>query len=82
MSYRCGSCGKAIARGKPQFKIMTQTRQAQYSNGGVGSETVEEVGVCPDCKPKMPQATVVAEIAKVETPRPALKKGEERKKRY
>jgi hypothetical protein len=82
MSYRCGRCGKAIAKGKPQHKVMTQTRQAQYSNGGVGSETVSECGVCPDCLPTMPPATVVPGIAKVDTPRPALKKGDERKSRY
>ena len=82
MSYRCGNCGKAIAKGRPQHKAVTQTRQAQYSNGGVGTETVSEVGVCPECRPTMPPATVVAGIAKVDTPRPALKKDEERRSRY
>ena len=82
MSYRCGNCGKAIAKGKPQFKVVTKTREAHYSNGGVGSETVSESGVCPECRPLMPAATVVPGIVQVDTPRPALKKGEERRKRY
>jgi len=82
MSYRCGSCGKAIAKGRPQYKMVTQTRQAQYSNGGVGTETVSENGVCPDCRTTMPQATVVPGITKVDTPRPVLKKDDERKPRY
>jgi hypothetical protein len=82
MSYRRGSCGKAIAKGKPQYKMVTQSRQAQYSNGGVGTETVSENAVCPDCKDTMPQATMVPGITKVETPRPAMKKGEERKGRH
>jgi DNA-directed RNA polymerase subunit RPC12/RpoP len=82
MSYRCGSCGKAISKGKPQYKMVTQTRQAQYSNGGVGIETVTENAVCPDCRATMPQATVVPGITKVDTPRPALKKDDQRKSRY
>jgi hypothetical protein len=81
MSYRCGNCGKVVAKGKPQFKMVTQSRQAQYSNGGVGTETVAESAVCPECRPTMPPATVVPGITKVDTPRPALKK-DDRKARY
>jgi hypothetical protein len=62
--------------------MVTQSRQAQYSNGGVGTETVSEKAVCPECKPTMPPATVVPGITKVDTPRPVLKKDDERKKRY
>lgn len=82
MSYRCGCCGKAIAKGRPQYKIATQTRQAQYSNGGVGTETVSENAVCPECRPTMAPATMVPGIAKVDTPRPALKKDDQRRRRY
>ena len=82
MSYRCGSCGKAISKGKPQYKMVTQTRLAHYSNGVDGTETVTENGGCPACRTTMPQATMVPGITKVDTPRPALKKDDQRKSRY
>ena len=82
MSYRCDLCGKAIAKKKPQYKVVTRTQEAHYSNGGKGSQTVSESSVCLECKPTMPPATVVEGIAQVDTPRPALKKNEQRRRRY
>jgi|WetSurMetagenome_2_1015567.scaffolds.fasta_scaffold64615_2 hypothetical protein len=82
MSYRCERCGKAIAKKKPQFKVQTRTQEAHYSNGGKGSQTVSESAVCSECRPLMPAATVVEGIAQVDTPRPALKKNEQRRRRY
>jgi hypothetical protein len=80
MSYRCARCGKAVAKKKAQFKVVTRTQAAHYSNGGKGSQTVSEEAVCAECMPTMPPAAVVEGIAQVDTPRPALKKNEQRRR--
>jgi hypothetical protein len=73
MSFICDNCGKVVASGTPMHKIVTQTRQVAYSNGGKGTEIVSEKGVCLKCRDIMPEPIMIAGIVQVNTPSPPKK---------
>jgi hypothetical protein len=47
---RCESCGKLSARRERTFLRVVETRVRHYDNGGVGTETVQEIRVCRACR--------------------------------
>ena len=52
MSFSCQGCGKQVGPGVKMTKIVIETRPVEYKGTWPhthGTETVEEIGVCPEC---------------------------------
>ena len=50
--FICGKCGQNSESGEKMTKVTVKTRQIKYENGSIGTEIVEEIGVCSKCKGK------------------------------
>jgi len=47
--YICQKCKKVQSSRTPSFKEVVETREKTYPKGGVGTEIVKEIMVCPSC---------------------------------
>lgn len=47
--FNCGICGKPSKPKQKAERLVLETRQVTYSNGGHGTENVEEVLAHPAC---------------------------------
>ena len=59
MSYRCQSCGVAVAPSQKEILIITHKRKVTYPNGNQGHETAKELRVCKPCDEKLFDEPVV-----------------------
>lgn len=75
MSYRCQSCGRAVAHGQPQLKIViTREVVKSYVTGAKRIETAREVPVCQACHHGVSVDALLAKFSRrpvVDQPAPA-----------
>ncbi len=48
--FICEKCGQNSESGEKMTKIVVKIRQVKYENDSIGTEIVEEIGVCSKCK--------------------------------
>jgi hypothetical protein len=58
--FKCGLCAKQTVAHEKQTHYVVETRVKYYDNGGVGYETVLEIGVCAQCAKKTEDASCLA----------------------
>ncbi len=50
--FICGKCDQNSESGEKMTKVVVKIRQVKYENDSIGTEIVEEIGVCSKCKGK------------------------------